>query len=456
MSGDHALASLAGLVERRTGLALADEVIEWRLAPLLERRAAALQLASPAVYPERLARESTGAAEWRALIAAIGNGQTSFFRDPEQFAAIAQLLAARRRPERPVWLWSAGCSSGEEAYSLAIVCAELGLLGRARIVASDLSDDFLERARDACFAPWAVRNVDPARRTRWFEPTAGGLRPRAELRQMVELKRHNLVADEPLRPPDGGWHAILCRNVFIYFRRQRVAEATRRLASVLAPDGWLAVAAAETLRGIDAPLVSQLHGGRVFYRPTGADSAPPAAGSPAPVRRAAPGASGWEPDAVIQMARAGRLREAIDLLIAGGERAATITHHLARGHLHLQLHDIEAALAAYRRAEEIDPLHCEVHFFEGVAHRKAGNWSSAADALRKALFLAPGLWQAAYLLAGVHDRLGRSAEAERYRRRAAALLRERAQHVAFLSHPVFVEWLSVDEADARRALGVAR
>lgn len=455
-----ARAALAELVERRTGLAVTDDKMEGSLLPHVARRVAALGLAAPAAYVGLLAGQLASGAEWAAVIRLVTNGQTSLFRDPEQFAAIERLLAARARPERPLWIWSVGCSTGEEAFSLAILCAELGLAGRARIVASDLNPEFLERAGEAHFSAWATRNVPPERRARWFEPDGDGLRARGELRRMIELRRHNLVGDEPLRPPEGGWHAILCRNLFIYFRRERVAESVRRLAGVLAPDGWLAVSASETLRGLGAPLEPELVGGRVFYRPGGAPPARTASGSmPAvsPPPPASGGEAGGELDAVVRLAQAGLVREAMDLLLAGGARTGrTLAHHLARGHLHLRLHEIDAALAAYRCAADIDALQCEVHFFEGVAHRKAGNWSQAADALRRALFLAPGLWQAAYLLAGAHERTGRTREAERERRRAADLLRERAPRVVFLSHPVFVDWFSVDEAVARRALGIAR
>jgi chemotaxis protein methyltransferase CheR len=448
---------LAELVERRIGFALAEEQVERKLMPLAAQRAAALSLGSPWSYLELLESEPTTGAEWRHVIEALINGQTSFFRDPEQFAAFGRLLAARAPSGRPIWIWSAGCATGEEAYSLAILCAELGLARQARIVASDINGEFLARAREARFSAWAVRNVSADRRSRWFDAAGGVFSVRDEVRQLVDLRRHNLVTDEPLRPPEGGWHAILCRNVFIYFRRERMAEACQRLASVVATDGWLAVAASETLRGLGVPLAPEVAHGRVFYRPAPARAADLAARRPARSPRAhtapltIPGSALEE---AARLARAGQVGEALALLEEDGDRD-TLAHHLARGHLLLRLHEIAAALAAYRAAADIDSLQCEVHFFAGVAHRKAGDWPAAAEALRRALFLAPGFWQAAYLLAGAHDRLGREREAERERERARRLLIERGPGVVFLSDPLFVEWFSVAETDARRALQVA-
>lgn len=448
-------AVLAELVERRIGFALADDQIDRKLMPLVGARVAALALASPWAYIELLESEPASGAEWRHVIETVTNGQTSFFRDPEQFAAIGRQLAARAPAGRTIWIWSAGCATGEEAYSLAILCAELGLARRTRIVASDINTDFLARAREARFSPWAMRKVDADRRARWFDRVADQYRVRDELRQLIEVRRHNLVTDEPLRPPEIGWHAILCRNVFIYFRRERMEEICQRLATSLSSEGWLAVAASETLRGLAVRLAPDVQGGRVFYRPL-----------PALAARAERAAAKW-PRAttaplietgstlaeVVRRASAGEVRQALELL-EGDRDDRTLAHHLTHGHLRLRLHEIGAALAAYRSAADIDALQCEVHFFTGVALRKAGDWSAAAEALRRALFLAPGLWQAAYLLAGAHDRLGRERDAERARGRARQFLAERRPGVVFLSDPLFVEWFSVAEADVRRALGI--
>jgi chemotaxis protein methyltransferase CheR len=273
---------------------------------------------------------------------------------------------------------------------------------------------------------------------------------------MVELRRHNLVTDEPLRAAEPGWHAILCRNVFIYFRRQRMAEICRRLTSALSPDGWLAVAASETLRGLDAPLAPEVIQGRVFYRKTAVRETPPAPAPPGPEPAAKrPGPSVI--DAAADLARQGDLDAAIELILgAHADGQWPLAYHLAHGHLQLRRHRIPDALRAYRCAADIDALQCEVHYFEGVAHRKAGDWRAAAAAFRRAIFLAPGFWQAAYLLAGAHERLGNAREAERDRTHAANLLREARPGVVFLSHPVFVNWFSIPEEEARRNLGIPR
>ncbi|HLU67921.1 MAG TPA: protein-glutamate O-methyltransferase CheR, partial [Kofleriaceae bacterium] len=223
--------ALSSLVERVTGFSLVATQLELRLLPFVAERAAALSLGSPLAYVRMLEGEGSTGEEWRRLIEVLTNGQTSFFRDGEQFAAIGELLRGQRGA-RPLQIWSAGCSTGEEPYSLAIVCAELGV--SARIVASDLNRQFLARAADGWFSEWAVRKVDPERRRRWFERGPRGLRVAAPLRAMVELRPHNLVSEEPPRSsaPDGRWDLILCRNVFIYFDKDTQLQVLRKFAAL--------------------------------------------------------------------------------------------------------------------------------------------------------------------------------------------------------------------------------
>jgi chemotaxis protein methyltransferase CheR len=461
--------ALRSLTEQTIGFTFTGDEVERRLVPLAAARAAELQLASPWAYLELLRSEPASGGEWRRLIELVTNGQTSFFRDPEQFAALGELVAAVVRDRGRVNLWSAGCSTGEEPYSLAILCGELGLADRTTILATDINRGFLARAREARYSEWALRKVAPERRSRWFHSVGGDHRARAELLGLVDFRRHNLVADQPPHPEGAaGWDLILCRNVFLYFGRDRMADACRRMTSVLAPGGWLVLAASESLRGLDLALAANTVRGRVFYRrgPLATAAASSTAAAPAIARRRptlpfAPVARRTvpEPDrpdripAAIALARRGRIRDALDALsVSGPAGEPGLLHHLTAGHLRLRLHEVDHALSAYRGAAAIDPLLCEVHYFEGIAHRKAGAWSAAAEALRRALFLAPTFWQAAYLLAGVHERLGAHRDANRQRSHARRLLAERSSAVAFLSDPLFLAWLSVDRAVARRAL----
>ncbi|HET6614224.1 MAG TPA: protein-glutamate O-methyltransferase CheR, partial [Kofleriaceae bacterium] len=268
------------LIERHTGIVVMAEHVERRLRPLASDRARALGLSSPSAYLDRLASEPVSGAEWGRVIMALTNGQTSFFRDPEQFDAIAEVLRARSRAAggRPLAVWSAGCSTGEEPYSVAILAMELGI--RAHVLGTDINTAFLDRARAACYGPWALRRVSEDRRTAWFDAIPGGFRVKAPVRAQVRLVRFNLARDRPPESPvtGGHWDVILCRNVFLYFNRQRMGDACRRLAMALAPSGRLFVAASETLHGLDLPLLPDIIGTRVAYRTAPAHGARPGVG----------------------------------------------------------------------------------------------------------------------------------------------------------------------------------
>ncbi len=443
--------ALGDLIERSVGVVL-DEHVERRLLPLAAERAAALGLPGGAGYVDLLAREPVDGTEWGRVIAALTNGQTSFFRDPEQLHAVASLLRGRG-PAAPIRIWCAGCSTGEEPYSLAILAAELSL--PARILATDVNPAFLEAARIGRFESWTLRNVSEERRRRWFEPAGASLAVKPEIRARVDFQRHNLVVDPP---PGEAWDLILCRNVFLYFRRERVAEACRRLVAALARDGWLVVAASETLHDLGLPLAGEITGGRVAYR-----HGRPALVAAAPLpRRRAVTAPQWRPpvrppeptalERAAARAACGEVDEALRLLETLPDEHKGLDDWLALGHLRLKRHAFSPALDAYRRAGEIDPLLCEVHYFEGLVHRKTGDWRQAADALRRALFLAPTFWQASYLLAGAYERLDRADDAARERERTLRLLAEPGSTVAFLSHPVFVDWFAAPAGEVRRIL----
>jgi chemotaxis protein methyltransferase CheR len=467
MTDDEALRKM---IEDATGLSLLDDEIERRLTPFVADRVAKLGLASRAEYVASL-RRGPASAEWVPLIEALTNGQTSFFRDPDQLDIAIDLLAAMagRGPYR---VWCAGCATGQEAYSLAILCAERKL--PVTIVATDLNPRYLDRARTGWYGEWEVRKVEPPRRARWFEPTGGGWRLIPEIRAVVDLRRHNLI-DPPLRPAttDNTWHLVLCRNVFLYFRRERMAEVVARIAPTLSAEGRLILSASETLHGLDVPYRPEPIRSRIVYAPardpvakrpglprpaTNPASPPPPPTTPAPTPPSRPARVSRSSltipvhDRINALARANRIADAIK--VAEGIAEPRLLDHLTLGHLYLREREIDAAIAAYERAAEAEPLSTEVYYFLGCAYRKAGQWDDAANALRKALFLAPSFWQAAYLLAGTYLRLDRAAEAQREWARVRRLffLRDRLSTVAFVSHPLFAGWAAVDEDEARRWL----
>jgi chemotaxis protein methyltransferase CheR len=181
-------------------------------------------------------------------------GETYFFRDHGQFDVIRNHLLPsllhRRAATRTLRLWSAGVSTGEEAYSLAIVLREL-LAGddswRIRLVGTDVDGDALAAARHGVYGAWSFRMVDPSVRDRYFTRHGGEWVLVPEIRRMVTFQRHDLLR-EPL-PPSGfaadAVDLVLCRNLFIYLPAEVVAGLVPRLARTLSPGGFLLTAHGE-------------------------------------------------------------------------------------------------------------------------------------------------------------------------------------------------------------------
>jgi chemotaxis protein methyltransferase CheR len=214
--------ALRRMIEEVTGLALLDDEVDRRLIPFVDDRAAHLGLDSRSAYAASLRRGGSRAHEWSILVEALTNGQTSFFRDPDQLDLAVDLLASMTA-RGPLRVWSAGCATGQEPYSIAMLCAERRL--PITILATDLNQRFLDRARTGWYGEWELRKLDPVRRARWFEPTGGGWRLVPEIRAAVELRHHNLV-DEPPRPsgPTTTWTLITCATCF----STSAASASRR------------------------------------------------------------------------------------------------------------------------------------------------------------------------------------------------------------------------------------
>jgi chemotaxis methyl-accepting protein methylase len=233
-------------VAERSGMELTG-ARQRALASAVAARTAAAGFASAEAYFCALALP-TGAAEWDQLVAALLNGDSRFNRDPAALAAFARLLpelSDARANERELKLWSAGCSAGQEAYSLALACrAEPRLAGwRLDVLGTDLSARALERATAGAYSAAELADVPDGVRRRYFAPHGEKFRATDELRTGVRFEPHDLQNGPNRGPRD----AIFCQNVLIYYRRPARANIVRRLAAALAPHGLLFLGPGEAL-----------------------------------------------------------------------------------------------------------------------------------------------------------------------------------------------------------------
>lgn len=228
-----------------------EELVKARLM----KRLRALGLADFGSYLSYLERDETGR-ELALMVDALTTNKTSFFREPAHF----EYLRAHMLPQLtggPLRIWSAGCSSGEEPYSIAMVLLdELGEEGcrGARILATDISERVLEKARAAVYEDTELREVPPRFVGSYFtcvRPNPPRLyRVNDSVREMVRVARLNLIGPWPMR---GRFHVIFCRNVMIYFDKQVQRELVLRFWEMLEPGGYLFVGHAESLVAASHP-----------------------------------------------------------------------------------------------------------------------------------------------------------------------------------------------------------
>jgi len=201
------------------------------------------------------------------------NNETYFFRDRSPFDLLARHalpeLAIQRQKTRRIRIWSAGCSTGQEVYSLAMMFAEepeKWLGWTIDIVGTDVSTACIDRARSGIYSQFEVqRGLGINQMIKWFEECPDGWRAVETLRKPLRFQVHNLL--EP-PPHPGGFDVVLCRNVLLYLSPDKKALAFDRLASAMAEDGWLMLGAGETVIGQSSRLGADIKA-RGLYRLAG-------------------------------------------------------------------------------------------------------------------------------------------------------------------------------------------
>jgi chemotaxis protein methyltransferase CheR len=208
------------------------------------------------------------------LVAELTIGETYFSRDTAQFELLRRRilpeLLATAGAQRPLRFWSAGCASGEEPYSMAMILDELGALRSAEIVGTDISRPRLDQAQRGVYARWSLRGVPDDVRDRYFAPRGRYYELDERIRRTVDFRYLNLAEDRFPSLSVGIWgmDLIFCRNVLIYFDRATVQRVARRLIDSLSQDGWLVLGASDpSLRELVDCDVIVTDAGLVYKRP---------------------------------------------------------------------------------------------------------------------------------------------------------------------------------------------
>ncbi|GAA4730459.1 protein-glutamate O-methyltransferase CheR [Modestobacter marinus] len=257
------------LVHRESAIVLQpgkEYLVEARLLPMAQQRG----LSGVSELVESV-RNRPDPATTRRIVEALTTNETSWFRDGDPFTALTSTvlpqLVAARRPDERLQIWSAACSSGQEAYTIAMLLSDAlpNATTRVSITATDLSQQMVERTRAGRFSQLEVNRGLPATMlVRHFTRSGNEWEIAPALRRMITASECNLAA--PL-PRMGPFDVVYLRNVLIYFDLPTKQAILTRVRQLMRPDGWLFLGAAETTLGVDENWERVVLGRGSAYRP---------------------------------------------------------------------------------------------------------------------------------------------------------------------------------------------
>lgn len=407
---------------------------------------------------QRLIRSELSREQIELLASELTIGETYFFREPLSFEALERevlpsLIEQRRKTTRILRFWSAGCSSGEEAYSISILLQRLIPDWRdwnITVLATDINPNVLRKAERGIYRPWSFRRNGPELRERYFRSVDGNsweIRP--QVRELVRFAYLNLADPESypsMATNTSAIDVIFCRNVLMYFSAEGIRQVGSRLGEALMEGGWLILSPSEASRQYFPTLQPVNFPGAIFFRkmrgwrshherpflPDEGETvlpekrAEPPAGEALFVAAAPSEPGGADQDlsaAAGEKFRQGDFADSAGLLQRHlqqrpGDREALflLIRSLANaGRLPEALDRCASALAA-------DRLDVSLHYLQAGIQQEMGDLAGAARTLRGVLFLEPDFAMAHFSLGNLLHGMGRSREAQRHLRRADRLL----------------------------------
>lgn len=494
----QAVERLAALLLERAGLKITPDYF-YGLRLALASRMPVVGIEDANEYVRRIQLPG-GEDELRSLLPLVTVGKTDFFRDARQFQALQakllpQMLAQASQEARKVRVWSAGCATGEEPYSLAMVASELFASPAAiDILATDLNDAAVASAQKGRFLSRRMGGVSPERVRRFFRPVEKDLfEVSEELLRYIRFESQNLASSAFPHVVPGTLDLILCRNVIIYFDLPTIRALMDRFFETLRPGGVLLLGYSESLfRVYDRFEMFEVEGSYAYRRPlsTAAPAAAfprigaftdsgtfravttpaPAPKPPIPSPRLPPFSTpalppsmpspaisrGKSPvDRLAQVARhmdRGEFTQALlsaEALVA--DHPTELEAHLTLGNIRSLMGKNTEARDAFAAALALEPLCVEARVFGGIAALQSGQLEEARQELARALFLEPALAIGHYLIAQVHERQGEH-EAARRAYRNAILQLARPQRPLAGHYPELPESIEAMGRAARYAL----
>jgi chemotaxis protein methyltransferase CheR len=465
---------------------------ERRNLKILERgvqsRMAALHIGTCQDYFAFLSRNKERRQELQKLLQFLTIGETFFFRYHAHFKALASCVLpelAKSGGSRPLRFWSAGCSTGEEPYTMAMTIMEALPDWRSRdikILATDINNRALNSARDGVYGRWKTRVTEQRYLDRYFERIGESFVVKDEVKALVEFRHLNLQTDEFPGMGTGGLDAIFCRNVMIYFSLATTKKIVDRFAAHLRPGGYLFLGHAETLSQISSRFERHVQDGGFYYRRRRPEAAGRGSGVDQPLRDG--GASRQEPlpavaarmpaptdvsqataaNGVAELyCRAMALFDGEQFVAADDLLRQVVSQQpdhagalLAQGFILASSGRFPEALAACDRVQAIDDLLPAVYFLRGLVYDITERPADAEKEYRTAILLDMTDVMAHYQLGKLYVRLGRARDGLRELRNSLKLLEKGeceslVTNSGGLSREVFLGQLRSELAAVERA-----
>jgi len=393
--------------------------------------------------------------EFKELMNLVTINETSFFRFPAQFDAlrehvIPELLHGRDPRNQSFRVWSAGCSTGEEPYSIAMTLLDSEAQTRqmrCEVLGTDVSTQALERAKLAVYPAKSLTSLPQTSVQRWFEAVRGGHRPVDAVRQIVGFAYHNLIKEPYPTTFSSNWDIIFCRNVTIYFRPESTRRVVDNFYEALNPGGFLFIGHSETLTSISQRFEPVEIGGVFLYRkprdrsvfaggfeptvrpvrtprprtaelprphPVPARERPKPAPAPEPVpprASVAPVASTVEAEKFVAEARElleqGEPRKARAMAeLALATDARNIPALLVRAHAGADTGDLASAIADANAALAVDPLLAQAHYILGIIHLRQEDAHRATSEFKRTIYVDRDFVLAHFNLANIYRAQG--------------------------------------------------
>lgn len=440
------------MISRQTGLSIREQDRK-KLDEVLHSRMRFLGSGSLEDYYGLLQESSEEShIEWQELIIGLTTGETYFFRDKGQFSLLKSWILPeilnRQKTERNLRIWSAGCSTGEEPYSLAMLVDEL-LPDKSGwdifILGTDINKEAIEKAKQGVYGQWSFRGAGKDFQNRYFQKSGSQWKLDERIKNIVIFRTGNLISDPYPNEEIHDMDLILCRNVFIYFNRAIVSPVVEKISKSLREGGYLMTGHAELNPEELERLKPKMFPESVIYQciqkrpekpwvksvPMASISLPEKVTIPKTVSPLPPLAKPEKKptlpsfmDEALILFQAGKYSASIEMLneLLKDEPRRFDAHYLM-AHAFANRGEYEKAAEHCQKAIEIDSFRADPYFLLAQLTHEKGEREEEIKLLKKVIYLAPSHVAAFIELGNIYDHEGDAAKAQKMRSSALEILK---------------------------------